>query len=45
MSVAVDVQGSAAARPWVEAAGVTFPTVVDGSNELGRALAAGRHLR
>ena len=38
MSVAVDVQGPAAARPWAEAAGVTFPTVVDGSNELGRAL-------
>ena len=29
MAVAVDVQGPPVVRPWVEAAGVTFPVVVD----------------
>jgi hypothetical protein len=33
--VAVEVQGAGASRPWLEAAGATFPTVVDGANVLG----------
>jgi hypothetical protein len=36
--VAVEVQGAAAARPWLERAGATFPTVVDAANALGEAL-------
>ena len=35
MSVAVDVQGAAASRPWLERAGATFPTMVDSANALG----------
>ncbi|HSH22421.1 MAG TPA: hypothetical protein VK992_07400 [Candidatus Caenarcaniphilales bacterium] len=38
ISVAVDVQGAEAARPWLERAGATFLTVVDAGNDLGRAL-------
>jgi len=34
VSVAVDSQGAAAARPWAERAGATFPTVVDADNTL-----------
>jgi len=34
VSVAVDTQGAAAARPWTEWAGATFPTVVDQENSL-----------
>jgi hypothetical protein len=30
--VAVDTQGAAAARPWLERAGATFPTIVDSDN-------------
>jgi hypothetical protein len=36
--VAVEVQGAAAARPWLERAAATFPTVVDAANALGEAL-------
>jgi hypothetical protein len=36
--VAVEVQGAAAARPWLERAGATFPTVVDAANVLGETL-------
>jgi hypothetical protein len=36
--VAVEVQGAAGARPWLERAGATFPTVVDAANALGEAL-------
>ena len=36
--MAVEVQGAAAARPWLERAGATFPTVVDAANALGEAL-------
>jgi hypothetical protein len=35
VGVAVDVQGSRAARRYVEGSGVTFPTVVDAENALG----------
>ena len=38
VSVAVEVQGAAAARPWLERAGATFPTVVDAANALGERL-------
>jgi hypothetical protein len=34
----VEVQGAAAARPWLERAGATFPTVVDAANVLGERL-------
>jgi len=34
VSIAVDTQGPEAARPWVEAAGATFTTVVDRENRL-----------
>jgi hypothetical protein len=36
LSVAMDVQGADRARPYVEAAGATFPTVVDEGNLLGQ---------
>lgn len=36
--MAVEVQGAEAARPWLERAGATFPTVVDSANVLGEAL-------
>ena len=36
--MAVEAQGAAAARPWLERAGATFPTVVDAENLLGEAL-------
>ena len=36
VSIAVDVQGAEAVRPWVEAAAVTFPTVVDSENRLAQ---------
>ena len=35
--MALDAGGVAAARPWVERAGVTFPTVVDAENQLALA--------
>jgi hypothetical protein len=35
--VAVEVQGAAAAQPWLERAGATFPSVVDAANALGEA--------
>ncbi|MBI3974448.1 MAG: hypothetical protein HY332_24480 [Chloroflexi bacterium] len=35
VSVAVEFQGADAARPWLERAGTTFPTIVDESNVLG----------
>jgi hypothetical protein len=35
--VAVEVQGGGAARPWLERAGATFPTIVDEANALGEA--------
>jgi len=38
LSVAADVSGAAAARPFHEIAGATFTTVVDLENEFGRAL-------
>ncbi len=31
----MEVQGAEAARPWLERAGATFPTVVDAANVLG----------
>ncbi len=34
VSIAVDAQGPEAARPWAEAAGATFTTVVDRENRL-----------
>lgn len=34
VAIAVDAQGPEAARPWVEAAGATFTTVVDRENRL-----------
>ncbi len=34
MSIAVDAQGAEAVRPWVTAAGATFPTVIDQENRL-----------
>ena len=34
LSVAIDAQGAEKARPFVEAAGATFPTVVDRNNHL-----------
>jgi len=36
VSIAVDAQGAASARPWVEAAAATFPTVVDSENRLAQ---------
>jgi hypothetical protein len=36
LSVAVDVQGAAAARPWLERARAAFTTVVDSENVLAR---------
>jgi tetratricopeptide (TPR) repeat protein len=36
ISVAVDMQGPEAVRPWVEAAGATFPTVIDRENRLAQ---------
>ncbi|MDQ4076159.1 MAG: TlpA family protein disulfide reductase [Chloroflexota bacterium] len=36
VSVAVDMQGAEAARPWVEAAGAAFPTVLDSENHLAQ---------
>jgi len=38
LAVAVDAQGLAAARPWVERAAATFPVAVDEANALGTAL-------
>ena len=40
LSVAMDAQGSAKALPYVEKAGATFTTVVDGDNFLGQLLNA-----
>lgn len=40
LSVAMDAQGSAKALPYVEKAGATFTTVVDGDNFLGQILNA-----
>ena len=36
LSVAIDAQGPERARPYVEKAGATFPTVVDAENVLGQ---------
>ena len=36
LSVAIDAQGPERVRPYVEAAGATFPTVVDAENVLGQ---------
>ncbi len=36
VSIAVDAQGAEAARPWAEAAGATFATVVDRENRLAQ---------
>ena len=36
LSVAIDAQGAEMARPFVESAGATFPTVVDRNNLLSR---------
>ena len=38
MAVALETQGAAAARPWVERAAATFPVLVDQHNLLGRLL-------
>lgn len=38
IAVAVDVQGPSAARPWYEKHKVTFPSLVDASNALGRVM-------
>ncbi len=38
MAVALETQGAAMARPWVERAGATFPVLVDQHNLLGRLL-------
>ncbi|HET8628831.1 MAG TPA: TlpA disulfide reductase family protein [Thermomicrobiales bacterium] len=38
VSVAVDLGGEAAVRPWVERAGARFPTVLDADNRLGALL-------
>lgn len=38
LSVAADIGGPEAVRPWHEAAGATFTTVVDSENRLGRLL-------
>jgi len=38
VGVATDIQGAAAARPWYEEHGVTFPSLVDSSNALGRVI-------
>ena len=38
VAVALETQGAAAARPWVERANATFPVVVDQHNVLGRML-------
>lgn len=38
-SVAVDVQGPAVVRPWVDAAGATFPVTVDASGLLAERFA------
>lgn len=37
LSVAVDIQGAAIVRPYVEKAGVTFPVAIDQTDILGRA--------
>lgn len=36
VSVAVDVQGPSVVHPWLDEAGVTFPTVVDQSDAMAR---------
>ena len=38
MAAALETQGAAAARPWVERANATFPVLVDQHNLLGRLL-------
>jgi hypothetical protein len=38
VSVAADAEGADAARPWHEAAGASFDTVIDADNTLGRLL-------
>jgi tetratricopeptide (TPR) repeat protein len=37
LSIAVDVQGAAVVKPYVEQAGATFPVAVDSADVLGRA--------
>ncbi len=38
VGVATDIQGAAAARPWYEKQRLTYPTLVDSGNVLGRAI-------
>ena len=38
VGVATDIQGAAAAQPWYEKHGITFPALVDSGNALGRVI-------